>query len=55
MTVKSNSIFIFRNNIQELKKHTEIHANKYLSNGINITKQKLLENRDIQKVEFMCQ
>lgn len=53
MTVKSNSIFIFRNNIQELKKHTEIHANKYLSNGINITKQKLLENRDIQKVEFM--
>lgn len=37
MTLRSSSIFNFRNNIQELKKQNEIHANKYLSSEINST------------------
>lgn len=53
MTLKSSSIFNFRNNIQELKKHSEIHANKFLCSEINNTKQTLSVNRDVQNVEFM--
>ncbi|QLK85756.1 DegT/DnrJ/EryC1/StrS aminotransferase family protein [Staphylococcus sp. 17KM0847] len=53
MTLKSSSIFKFRNNIQELQKHTEMHTNKYLSSNINIAKQNLSDTRVIQKVEFM--
>ncbi|SUJ98535.1 aminotransferase class-V family protein [Staphylococcus agnetis] len=53
MTLRSSSIFNFRNNIQELKKQNEIHANKYLSSEINITNQNLSENKHIQKIEFM--
>lgn len=53
MTLRSSSIFNFRNNIQELKKQNEIHANKYLSSEINSTNQNLSENKHIQKIEFM--
>lgn len=53
MALKSSSIFNFRNNIQELQKYTEVHANKYLSSNKNDANLILSDTKSIQNVEFM--